>query len=205
LDYLAPLLICAMTAQWMWADVGPLGNGVARRMPWRWSKKMPFDVLLRELTETVPFEERQRPVRLRVGSEEVLCGSVDEARSRLTGRRVASREDWKALRTVDGKRAWVNLRDVLREEKARLLKEQQLDHTVFARLSAEELLAEGLRRRNYVVDAEDLVVRGSSVLSSQGGSTVSAATIASAATTCELDLEAVDQVYVADEALEQAQ
>lgn len=146
------------------------------------------EALLRQLSE-VPLDERRRPVRLRLGAEELSCGSVDEARSRL-GRRAASKEDWITLRTAQGKPAWVNLREVLREERALLLKERLAEPTTVSGCApARELLAEGLRRRKYVFDADALPEWASSNASSRGTrstlTAASCATLVSEGTSCD--------------------
>jgi len=111
------------------------------------------DRLFVVLTDEVPFEMRSRPIRLRVGSEEVLCDSVDEAKRRLTKRPTACQDDWAHFPDVDGKQVWVNLSAVLSEERALWAKQRALaaePAPLQAPCSDLELLREGLRRRQYV-------------------------------------------------------
>lgn len=110
------------------------------------------DELLLVLTDQVPFEMRARPVRLRVGTEEVLCDSVDEAKLRLTRRPSARRDDWALVRDHQGKQVWVNLQIVLDEEKSLWAKQQALssEPAPDAPPLDFDLLQDGLRRRKYV-------------------------------------------------------
>lgn len=137
-------------AQWMWADAAGSSRGAQCNFL-RWSRRMPPEQLLAVLTDKVPFEMRSRPVRLRVGAEEVLCDTVDEAKLRLTRRPAARRDDWALVRDLQGKQVWVNLRAVLSEERALWAKERALSDAAPDLAPADfELLREGLRRRRYV-------------------------------------------------------